>query len=262
MTKPMRKRRLKNYLLDRRFQLKYAGYMVAVTVVLSATLGFFLWRTSRSLIATSNQAVAQGRKIVSLGKEVTKESQTVSDVVEMNIAEKYGDNPELAAVFKQGAEEQKKRLADQQKSLEAQAAALEQQSGVLASEQRTMFIALLSLLSLLVVGVGGVGIVVTHKVAGPIFKMTRQINEIAEGHWAMPDPLRKGDELVGFFGAFDKMVRNLRESREEEIAVLDAAIESLAKAESDPDHRSAKILAEDLARLSDLRAEMKKALVS
>jgi len=253
---------LKNFLLDRRFQLKYAGYMVAITVVLSVTLGFFLWRTSRSLIATSNQAVAQGQKIVSLGKEVTEESQKVSDVVEMNIAKEYGDNPELAAVFKKDAEEQKKRLADQQRSLETQAAALKQQSADLASEQRTMFIALLSLLSLLVVGVGAVGIVVTHKVAGPIFKMTRQINAIADGRWKLPDPLRKGDELVDFFGAFEHMVRNLRESREEELAVLDAAIASLAQAKADPEHRSEEILAEDLARLQELRTEMKQALVA
>ena len=46
-------RRLRNFLLDRHFQLKYSGYLVGVAVFLSATLGFFLWQTSRELITVS-----------------------------------------------------------------------------------------------------------------------------------------------------------------------------------------------------------------
>ena len=44
------KRQFKNYLLDRGFQLKYAGLLFAVAGVLSVVLGFLLWRTSQALV--------------------------------------------------------------------------------------------------------------------------------------------------------------------------------------------------------------------
>lgn len=39
-----RNRKLKNYLLNRRFQLKYTGMVVAIGIALSVALGFFLHR--------------------------------------------------------------------------------------------------------------------------------------------------------------------------------------------------------------------------
>ena len=37
-------RRLRNYLLDARFQLKYTGYLVATAILLSVALGSLLWK--------------------------------------------------------------------------------------------------------------------------------------------------------------------------------------------------------------------------
>lgn len=43
----MPKRRLRNYLLDRRFQLKYAGMVVGVTLVVSSALGYYAYHHSK-----------------------------------------------------------------------------------------------------------------------------------------------------------------------------------------------------------------------
>ncbi len=94
-----------------------------------------------------------------------------------------------------------------------------------------MLLALFSALALLVLGVGVVGIVITHKVAGPIHKMTRQLRNVGEGELNVPEPLRAGDELVSFFAAFDEMVSKLRSERQEHIAELDKALEDLADAD-------------------------------
>ena len=40
------KRKLSNFLLDRSFQLKYAGFLFGVAAVLSAGLGYLLWTTN------------------------------------------------------------------------------------------------------------------------------------------------------------------------------------------------------------------------
>ncbi len=222
-------RRLRNYLLDSHFQLKYSGYLVMIAVALSLSLGLILWRTSVAVIEQSHEAVDQGEQVVSLGREVVKESQKVSKVVEMNIVKDpvYADNPALAEAFKIDAAVQEERLKDQQDKLEAQAAALRKQSQDLMAKQRTMFTTLCAVLSLLVVLIGFAGIVVTHKVAGPIYKMKRQIKAVADGHLQVPGKLRKGDELVDFFEVFREMVVSLRRRQQEEIDLLESAIGTL-----------------------------------
>lgn len=241
-------RRLRNYLLDTQFQLKYTGYLVAIAVVLSASLGFILWRTSNAVLAQSYSTVNKGEQVVTFGKQVVEESRKVSAVVQMNIVkdEAYKDNPELLEAFKTDAQAQDDRLKKQQEQLESQAASLKQQSADIASQQRTMMTSLTAVLLLLVFGIGVAGILVTHKVAGPIYKMKRQIREVGEGKLKIPGKLRKGDELVDFFEAFNDMVVAWRKRQEDEIALLDAAMKQLeGKAE-----------AADLEPLKKLRAEM------
>src|SRR5688572_24638637 len=149
-------RRLRNYLLDSHFQLKYSGYLVLIAVVLSASLGFILWRTSLAVIEQSQQAVDQGEQVVSQGREVVKESQKVSEVVKMNIVKDpvYADNPALLDAFKTDAAVQDERLKDQQFRLEQQAATLRTQSIDLARRQRTLFTTLCGVLTLLVMFIG------------------------------------------------------------------------------------------------------------
>ena len=68
---------------------------------------------------------------------------------------------------------------------------------------------------MLVIGVGLAGIVVTHRVAGPIYKMKKQLRDLRKGNYEIPAPLRKGDELVDFFEEFRRMVGELRRRQEE-----------------------------------------------
>jgi methyl-accepting chemotaxis protein len=243
---------MRNYLLDAGFQLKYAGYLVAIAALLSLVLGWRLWATSQALVGQSKEAVAQGLLAVSLGQKVAEESKKVSSVVEMNLVEDpfYADQPELLEAFKADRAKQSGALSEQQKELEGQAQTLADQAGAIARQQRAMLTALFSLLALLVIGVGLAGIVITHRIAGPIFKMTRQIRQIGEGHWRIPDPLRKGDELAHFFGAFEAMVRSMRDQRQRELDLLDELGEAVGGEDGD-DRR---------ARVDALRAEMNKAL--
>ena len=250
--RPRHKRSMRNYLLDTGFQLKYAGYLVAIAALLSVLLGWRLWATSKSLVAQTKEAVEQGQLAVSLGQKVAEESKKVSSVVEMNLVKDpfYADQPELLEAFKADRAKQGSALSDQQKELEGQAQALASHSASIERQQRATLTALFSLLALLVMGVGLAGIVITHRVAGPIFKMTRQMRQMGEGHWRVPDPLRKGDELAHFFGAFETMVRGLRRQRERELELLDELDEALdGEGESAPRER-----------VEALRAEMRRAL--
>src|SRR5688572_15710345 len=245
-------RRLRNYLLDSHFQLKYSAYLVLIAVVISACLGVFLWRTSREVLAQSQKTVEQGDQVVARGREVVAESQKVSAVVQMNIIKDpvYSDNPALLEAFKADAAEQDARLKQQQTALEAQARDLKDQSAAIKSQQNVMFFALFGALTLLVVVIGFAGIVVTHRIAGPIFKMKKQLGEVGSGHLRVPSPLRKGDELVEFFDTFRDMVIHLRERQQGEIDKLEAALKHLDGKASD----------EAMQPLRSLHAEMKDAL--
>jgi len=162
----------------------------------------------------------------------------------------YSDNPALLEAFKGDADKQDERLKGQQKALEEQAAGLKNQSVSIRTQQRVMLITLTSALTLLVVLIGLAGILVTHKVAGPIHKMKRQIREVGEGHLRIPNKLRKGDELVDFFEAFETMVINLRSRQQGEIDKLEKAIGTL-EPKAEPG---------ELEPLYELRQEMKDAL--
>ncbi|MBI4701821.1 MAG: hypothetical protein HY744_11800 [Deltaproteobacteria bacterium] len=247
---PRQRRRLRNFLLDRRLQLKYAGYLVAVAALVGLGLGLLLWRTSRSLVAQSHQTLEQGRQAVALGRRVAEESRKVGLVVKMSITRAYGDAPELAASFAQDSAKQEALLAEQEGALEAQAASLAQRAQELGREQRTMLATLVASFALLVVAIGLGGIVVTHKVAGPVLKMTRQIRELGAGSWRVPDPLRRGDELGGFFAAFEQTVRALRAEREEQVAAIEASLAELR----------GKIEPAELEPLARLAADMKRAI--
>ena len=245
-------RRLRNYLLDSHFQLKYTGYLVGIALLFSLSLGLLIWRTSVAVIAQSHQAVHQGEQVVERGRQVVAESQKVSEVVKMNIIKDpvYSDNPALLDAFKADADKQDERLRAQQEALEAQATALREQASALSDKQHAMLYTLVGALSLLVILIGVAGILVTHKVAGPIFKMTRQINDVGEGRLRIPGKLRRGDELVHFFETFETMVRNLRQRQEVEIEKLERAIATM-EPKAEPG---------ELDPLYELRREMKAAL--
>jgi len=222
-------RRFKNYVLDAHFQFKYSGYLVMIAVVLSVGLGLMIWRTSNKVIDQSWKAVRQGEEVVARGQEVVAESQKVSAVVQMNIIKDpvYSDSPALLEAFKADAARQDERLRQQQAQLVGQAAALKKQAGEIASQHKAMLWTLCGTLTLLVVLIGFAGIIVTHRVAGPIFKMKSNLKAVAHGHLKVPTPLRKGDELVEFFDAYRAMVIALRERQEAEIEKLDRAIATL-----------------------------------
>jgi methyl-accepting chemotaxis protein len=206
-------RSAKNYLLDRHFQLKYTGVIVGITLVLSLALGALLWRTS-------SEVIEQGQATVERGKQVLVQSRKVSQVVSMNIAREYKDDPDLAKTFSDAAANDDAKLVEEQQRLERDAT-------FLASQQRTLLVGLVALLGLLVVIVGALGIVFTHKVAGPIFKMKRLLRQVGEGKLIVRERLRRGDELQDFFGAFERMVEDLRKRQMAEIAKVDAILEKL-----------------------------------
>ncbi len=227
-------RKLRNYILDRHFQLKYASYLAGVALLVGASSGVLLWQISEGTLEQSQASVQ-------LGEEILAESKKVSEVVAMNIVKDpvYADNPALKAAFEADSKRQAEKQLAQQRGLEEQAERL--------ASQRTKVAALLAgLLIALVAGLWCVGIVVTHRVAGPVFKMKRQLRALEKGDFSVPTPLRRGDELKQFFDAFNDTVRSLRARHQSELDQLTAAVEQLEAGDEEHALQGMKQLREQL----------------
>lgn len=231
-------RSIRNYLLDARFQLKYTSYIVVGALIVAGVLGVFLWRTNQSLAAESDRVVQQSKK-------VAEESRKVSDMVKMTIKDDpiYSQNPELLAAVTGGS-------AQSDTEVDKQERAVEHQHTALLHQQKVMAWSLVGGLSLLVLVMGIMGIFVTHKIAGPIYKMKLLLGQVGNGKLNFRGGLRKGDELQDFFDSFQVMVDKLKARQTGEIERLDAAL-AAAKGEGVSDA--------SLARLRALRDEMQRA---
>ena len=106
-------------------------------------------------------------------------------------------------------------------------------------------------IALMVLALGATGILVTHRIVGPAFKMKSLFRDVADGHLRIRGGLRKGDELQDVFLEFERMINKLRDGKRSEIDTLQAAI---AKA------KSADVDAGVVADLEELRNAMEKEL--
>jgi len=237
-------RRLRNFLLDKRFQLKYAGMLAGVAIAVSAIFGIGLWTTSQRLVLQGQDMVKQGQETVRRGQLAITERKKVNAVVAMSITKAYGDDPDLAKEFKDQTDDSK--LEEEQKRLESDAASLEKQAADLKTRATALFLIIVGALAILVVCIALAGIVVTHKVAGPVFKMQRMFGQVGDGHFSVRERLRKGDEMQAFFEAFEKMLGRLRDIQGQDMERIDKAIASIEGNAS----------ADAVAALKKLRADM------
>jgi nitrogen fixation/metabolism regulation signal transduction histidine kinase len=222
------KRSVKNYVIDPRFQFKYTSILVGFTVVVAIVLVSFLAKTSSDVVAQSEAATRQGQLAIA-------ESRKVSDVVRMSVKDDpdYAANPELLESVNAATRERDKQFEAQEKTLKDQQATI-------AAQQRQMLLSLSLGLALMVIFVAAVGIYVTHKVAGPIYKMKMLLRGVEQGKLNFQGKLRKGDELQDFFEAFSRMVDALRQRQAREVEELEQAM-ALARESGASDQSIAKI---------------------
>lgn len=163
---PKGKRKIRNFLLDKRFQLRWALAVVFATALIVAVMGYFLYRT-------------------------------------------VGDSTDQILVQK---------LADPILTKEAVNAFFIQAE----SDKRSTILILLSGLVSLVLLLGGLTIIYTHKIAGPVYKLRKILASIDGKNLQLFARLRHADELQEVFVDFDNMFRRIREQRRDDIKELEA----------------------------------------
>jgi hypothetical protein len=189
MSRPVYKRKVKNYLLDVGLQLRYTAAIVIVAVALTIVLGHRIYRAT----------------------------QDTSKVILWTGLVDPATSQELQSQF--------------------------------AQSDRTVLLGIIGFGVILVLSIGGVGILLTHKVAGPLYKISSFFGRIRDNKLGpAPAKLRKGDELQDFYLSFRDMHTAIRGRTEEDVRVLENALAAL---EGSPDIHSPTVqrALEDLRQL-------------
>jgi hypothetical protein len=115
-------------------------------------------------------------------------------------------------------------------------------------------------LVLLVVGMAFVlsiwGIIVTHRISGPLYLVARYLGILGGGQYPDMRPLRKRDELQEFFTTFEEAVNQLRNRDQAALTAYETAL-TAANAASDK-AAAAQILADAMTKQRDLLTKMLK----
>jgi nitrogen fixation/metabolism regulation signal transduction histidine kinase len=164
------RRRIRNYLLDPKLQLRYTLMMVTLSSLLTAGLGYIWYRQMRETSMT----------------------------VEV------------------------KALA----SMDVDAAEIQQLRKEMKAQDNLRLLALVGFGLLFALVLAGGGIILTHKIAGPLYKIGRHMGDLKNGDLKEIWNLRKGDQLQEFFGEFKEMHTALREREQDELDTLNQVIES------------------------------------
>jgi hypothetical protein len=106
--------------------------------------------------------------------------------------------------------------------------------GQFAASDRWVLWGIIGFGIVLVISISAVGILITHKVAGPLFKIAAFFGRVRENRLGeVPTRLRKGDELQDFYGAFREMHMALRANVQEDVTVLGNAVAALETSGAD-----------------------------
>jgi nitrate/nitrite-specific signal transduction histidine kinase len=168
-------RKIRNFLLDKRFQLRWALAVVLATAIIVAVMGYFLYRTI---------------------------GDSTDQILVQKLADPILTKDAINAFFRQ---------AD--------------------SDKRVTLLILLAGLVSLVLLLGGLTIIYTHKIAGPVYKMRKLIASIDGKNLQLVVKLRRADELQEVFVDFDNMFRRLREHRRDDIKEMEAIRSMFEKGE-------------------------------
>ncbi len=100
------------------------------------------------------------------------------------------------------------------------------------TQDSTLLWLVMAIAVVMAVALGLFGILVTHRVAGPIYVFSHYMNVLGQGRYPMLRPLRKSDELKAFYEIFHQAVATMRErdrTRGEELKRIAASLESAAE---------------------------------
>jgi len=176
-------RKLSNFLLDKKLQLRYVLLVTILSAVIAATLGYMIYDQRR----IASESIEGDLKVLTQ-TDTSKEFQ-------------------------------------------------EQVTSGLESDDQMLVYKMVAVGFGLVVILSAYLVIMTHKVAGPLFKVSMYFERMAEGRLGPVTPLRRGDMLQDFFGDFKTMHESLRARAIADVETLDRVAGVLRASGNEADYR-------------------------
>lgn len=213
---PAIKRRLRNYLLDARFQLKFALYILVISLVLAGLLGAFLWQSARVLLRETEAAVEARSRAADASRALSVALLNSELLARMHDPSFNAQLKEKSGAIDAGFDAERKAVLQQREEL--------------GQRQRLTWFVLAGCLVAFILFTTLATIVVTHRVAGPLMRIKRILAELASGRLpASSRKLRNGDELQDLFDETLRMVQTLRDQHTVDSAQVQKALAQLRK---------------------------------
>jgi nitrogen fixation/metabolism regulation signal transduction histidine kinase len=203
-------RRKTQYLLNPRFQLKWTGYLVVVVVFVMTALGFVIARTAGRASDTATLAVKQAEKAF-------EESRSNNILARRTVQLAGGENRALEAVMDES-------LAEVDAQSEKNLADVRSRQADIARDRASLQLMLVGAGILLLALLTVMGVLITHRIVGPVHKMKRLLRRVSTGRLVIEERLRRGDELEDLFDTFLQMTYSLRAQQMARLATLDGTL--------------------------------------
>lgn len=204
-----------HYLLDTRFQLKWTSYLVVVVLLVMTGLGVVIARIAGRASDTAAIAVAQAEKAY-------EESRSNNILARKSVELAAPENATLATVMDESLAEVDEKAARELADVRSKRADIDR-------DRRNLQMLLVGAGVVLLLLLGAMGIVITHRIVGPVHKMKRLLRRVSTGRLVIEERLRRGDELEDLFDTFLQMTYSLRAIQSARLATLDV---TLRRAES------------------------------
>lgn len=174
---PVYRRRLSNYLLDKRLQLRYVIVVSLLSAIICGVLGTLIYR----------------------------QEQQASTFLEEDLQELTAGDASLREFQAEVARD------------------MESRDRALVFKMVGAGMGLVLILSIYLV-------VMTHKVAGPLYKVSMYFDRMSSGRFTKVTPLRRGDMLQDFFSSFQDSSDAIRARMEKDLAVMEKACKAARNA--------------------------------
>lgn len=250
------KRKLKNLLIDRDYQLRYTVISVVIAGVLCAGLGaLVIWQTrqaNRDFLEQRRRATElfqkqreESSKLISgtrdaATRDVKKLLKVATDMLDLQLRDKdpmvREGAKEVKSVIEQDDKkrvarraEEDRRLSELRTKADRELVSQRKTQDKEANERRErnemiLIAGIVAFGFVFLVIIFIYNIVITHKVAGPMFKMGRYMDEVRDGRFTEVWNLRKGDQLVDLYTRFQAMHNAVKARVEKDVEVLEAAV--------------------------------------
>lgn len=256
------KRRWRNLLLDVRYQLSYTTLLVGVTAALMVALGW--WVKDKAFVATDVAAnsvielqcpdlpalvqraldpAPRARRRASQNDQIPDSEAPVAAPMDAGVSPDVVDAGAAA-------EPPRTRVIIEESSIEAVTPSINaatMTAPTLANFQcritqsfkiqplweryRLILYVLFGTSIVLVIGLAFYGIKMTHKVAGPLYKVGLYLDKLAAGKYDTVWNLRKGDQLTEFYEHFKAAHAGLTDMQAGDLEILESVCSALAEVE-------------------------------